>query len=190
MRRAVSTALFTLVALLAPALPVAAQAAQTGSAPASPEYLAALGRGLTASRAGDRGGAIAAFRAAVQIAPSRPEAVCHLAEAQRASGDLAAALEGYQACARVARAASDARWTARGLHGIASTLERTPERIDEARAAWQEYVRFADGAASVASPAVGRARITAIDQVIELERVTAEVRQRIAAREAQRAAAR
>ena len=174
-----------------------AQAAPAATAPAaavteqSPDmiYAAALGRGLTAVRAGDRGGAIAAFREAVQLQPSRPDAVCFLAEAQRASGDLAAALEGFQACARVARGWShhDAqRWVARGLHGAASTLERMgPERQAEARTAWQEYVRFADGAAQVSSPAIGRARVTAIDQVTELERVTAEVRERIAARAAQ-----
>lgn len=153
-------------------------------------YAAALGRGLTAIRAGDRGGAVAAFREAVQLQPARPDAVCYLAEAQRASGDLAAALEGFQACTRLARAATGGpdhqRWIGRGLHGVASTLERMgAARQAEARTAWQEYVRFADGASQVAWPGVGRARITAIDQVVELERVTAEVRQRIAARQAQ-----
>lgn len=153
-----------------------------------PEYTAALGRGLTAIGAGDRAGAITAFREAVQLDPARPDAVCHLASAQRANGDLPAALEGFQACTRVARASPsrDAqRWVGRGLHGIASTLERMgTERQPEARTAWQEYVRFADGATQVASPAIGRARITVIDQVVELERVTVEVRQRIAARQA------
>jgi tetratricopeptide (TPR) repeat protein len=179
------------LALLVVLAPSALASAQTASAPAtasSADYLAHVGRGLTASAAGDRAGAIEAFRAAVQLVPSRPEGICHLAEAQRASGDLAAALDGYEACVRVARAASDARWTARGLHGVASTLERMPERMQGARTAWQEYVRFADGAAAVASPAVGRARITAIDQVIELDRVMVDVRMRIAEREAQRTA--
>ena len=60
--------------------------------------------------------------------------------------------------------------------------------MPEARTAWQEYVVFTDGAASVAPPAVGRARIMSLDQVTELERVMVQVRERIAAREAQRTA--
>lgn len=183
----------SVLALVLLVLPSSALAQGVPESEQTPDmiYAAALGRGLTAVRSGDRGGAIAAFRDAVQLQPARPDAVCFLAESQRASGDLAAALEGFQACARVARSWShhDAqRWTARALHGIASTLERMgPERQAEARTAWQEYVRFADGAAQVSSPAIGRARVTAIDQVAELERVTAEVRQRIAARAAQAA---
>lgn len=176
------------IALLAPPRALA-QAAPEGAA-----YFAAFGRALTAHRAGDRAGAIEALREAVQIDAARPEAVCTLAEAQRVGGDLAAALEGYQACVRVARASTHhhehQRWIARGLQGVAETFERMGaerqdiDRLGDARTAWQEYVRFADGATQVASPALGRARITAIDQVIELERVTAEVRARIAARAA------
>lgn len=168
--------------------------AQTAAPTAEMQYTAALGRGLTAISSGDRAGAITAFRAAVQLDPARPDAVCLLASAQRAEGDLPAALEGFQACIRVARATQsrDAqRWVGRGLHGVASTLERMgTERQAEARTAWQEYVRFADGATQVATPAIGRARITVIDQVVELERVTVEVRQRIAARQAQSSAPR
>jgi hypothetical protein len=58
--------------------------------------------------------------------------------------------------------------------------------LDEARAAWQEYVRFADGVAAVALPSLGRARITAIDQVTELARIATEVRERIVQRERER----
>lgn len=143
-----------------------------------------LGRGFAASAAGDREGALAAFREAVALDPSRPDIVCHLAEAQRLAGDHEAALEGYRACVRIARAANEPRWIARGLHGIASTFERMPARLLEARGAWQEYVVFADGAAAHASPMLGRARITAIDQVIELERVMVDVRARIEERRA------
>jgi hypothetical protein len=142
-----------------------------------------IGRGFAASAAGDREGAISAFREAVALAPSRPAAVCYLAEAQRVSGDHESALEGYRACVRIARAANDPRWIARGLHGVASTLESMTTRLLEARVAWQEYVMFADGAAAHASSMLGRARITAIDQVIELERVMIDVRARISERE-------
>jgi hypothetical protein len=162
--------------------------AAPAAAASTPDYAARIGQGSSAIGAGDRPGAIVAFREAVQLEPSRPEGVCYLAAAQRLSGDMNAALDGFQACARVARAAGDGRWTGRALHGIASTLERMPERAADARAAWQEYVRFADSATAHAIPQVGRARITAIDQVVELERAMVEVRQRIAEREAQRAA--
>lgn len=175
-------ALAVLTALAA--APVAAQSAPDAAA----RYAESVGRGTTALTSGDRNGALAAFRDAVQLEPSRPEAVCHLAATQRLAGDLSAAEEGFQACLRVARAANDSRWTARALHGVASTLERIPERMTDARTAWQEYVRFADGATTVASPAIGRARTTAIDQVVELERVMVDVRQRIAEREAARTA--
>jgi tetratricopeptide (TPR) repeat protein len=175
-----------LVLVVLVALPAEAQSPPGAVSPET-EYLSALGRGLAASRSGDRPGAMAAFGEAARVLPARPEAFCLLAETHRLVGDLEAAIESFRGCLRVAREAGDARWIGRALHGIASTLERRPERIEEARSAWREYVLFADGAASVALPSLGRARITAIDQVIELERVSAEVRQRIVQRERERA---
>ncbi|AKF11637.1 hypothetical protein [Sandaracinus amylolyticus] len=175
----VALAVIVLAASLVVASRVEAQAP-----PASAEYLGHVGRGIVAMSAGDRGSAITAFRQAAQLQPARPEAVCHIAEVERIDGDLAAALQGYQACLEVARAANDARWTARALHGVASTLERMPDRRADARVAWQEYVRFADGAAAIASPAVGRARMSAIDAITELDRTSAEVAQRIRERAA------
>jgi hypothetical protein len=186
MRRMHRALVLTALLALAPGRASAQDAAAAGAVPDA-EYLAAVGRGLAAIASGDRAAAATAFREAVQTNPSRPDAVCFLAEVQRAGGDSTGALDGFQACLRVARAASDARWTARAMHGVASTLELMPERAEEARTAWQEYVRFADANTAVASPQVGRSRITSIDQVAELERVTAEVRQRIADRERQRA---
>lgn len=177
------TALGLVLALSLSVAPALAQRA----AHASSEYLGHVGRGLVAARAGDRVGAMTAFQQAVQLQPERPEAVCHIAELARLNDDLPRALEGYRACARAAREANEQRWIARGLHGIASTLERIPDRLGEARTAWQDYVAFADGAAAVASPAVGRARMAAIDAILELDRVSAEVRQRAEARAAEAA---
>lgn len=174
------SALVTLALALC-ALVTAPAVAQTSS-----DYLTHLGRGLTAASAGDRAAARSAFRQAVQLDGARPEARCHLAAIERLDGDLPAALEAFQACLTAARAANDPRWTARALHGVASTLERSADRLSEARAAWQEYVRFSDGAAAIAPPAVGRARMAAIDAIVELDRTSAEVRQRIAERAATR----
>ena len=133
--------------------------------------------------AGDRGGAAEALREAIQHDPARAEGICLLAEVQRVSGDLFAALDGFNACLRQARAGHDAHWEARALHGIASTLERMPERASDARGAWQDFVTFADAHAALADPQVGRARIAAIDAAGETERVSAEVRARSAERE-------
>lgn len=159
------------------------------SAQTSDEYARHLAAGTLAAAAGNTENAAQEFGLAVQTDPSRPEAVCLLAQAHRLRGDLAGALDSFGSCAQVARTAGDARWTARAMHGLASTLERMPERLGEARAAWLDYVRFADGAAAVTTPQVGRARVTAVDVVQELERVTAQVRDRIAERERAGAAA-
>jgi hypothetical protein len=132
---------------------------------------------------GDRAAGLALLRTAVADSPSRPDAICYLAEAYRVSGDFVAALDNFEACLRVARTAGNAAFTARAMHGVASTFERMPEHLADARAAWLEYARFADGATSVASAQIGRERVTAVDVVTEQERVYVEVRQRIAERE-------
>jgi hypothetical protein len=132
---------------------------------------------------GDRQTGMATLRTAVAESPSRPEAICYLAEAYRLGADFVAALDNFQACLRVARSANNPAYVARAMHGVASTFERMPEHLADARTAWLEYARFADGAASVASAQIGRERVTAIDVVSEQETVYVEVRQRIAERE-------
>ncbi len=134
--------------------------------------------------AGMRDEGMAALRTAVAESPSRPDAICYLAEAYRMGGDFVAALDNFQACLRVARASGSQAFIVRALHGVASTFERMPEHLADARTAWLEYVRYADGAAgSIANGQFGRDRVTAIDVVTEQEHVYVEVRQRIADRE-------
>jgi hypothetical protein len=58
-----------------------------------------------------------------------------------------------------------------------------PERTQDARNAWQEYVRFADTSGGAADGRIGRARIEAIDAWVALEQRMVEVRARIAERE-------
>lgn len=133
--------------------------------------------------AGDVASAERYFNEALALAPSQPDALCYRAEMSRATGDLNAALDGFQDCLRFAREAEDRRFVGRALHGLASTLERMPERTQDARNAWQEYVRFADTSAGAADGRIGRARIEAIDAWVALEQRMVEVRARIAERE-------
>ena len=132
---------------------------------------------------GNREGGLTALRTAVADSPSRPEAICYIAEAYRIGGDFVAALDNFQTCLRVARSASSPAFIARAMHGVASTFERMPEHLTDARTAWLEYARYVDGATSVASAQIGRDRVTAIDVAAEQERVYVDVRQRIADRE-------
>lgn len=132
---------------------------------------------------GDRESAAQHFREALALAPSQPDALCYVGEMNRATGDLNGALDNFQDCLRFAREANDRRFVARALHGLASTLERMPNRIQDARNAWQEYVRFADSSGGAADGRIGRTRIEAIDAWLALEQRMVEVRARIAERE-------
>lgn len=165
------------------ALVLAAFVVLSASSASAQTYEARVRQAIVQINAGNRDAGLAALRTAVAESPSRPDAICHLGEAYRLGGDFTAALDNFQACLRVARSASSQLFTARALHGIASTFERMPEHLADARTAWLEYVRFADGATGVASSQIGRERVTAIDVVSEQEHVYVEVRQRIAERE-------
>lgn len=150
---------------------------------ATPSYDSRLRAAAMQLVAGNREAGLTGLRTAVAENPSRPDAICYLAEAYRIGGDFVAALDNFEACLRVARSASNPAFTARAMHGIASTFERMPEHLNDARTAWLEYARFADGASGVAPPGIGRERVTAIDVVTEQEHAYVEVRARIAERE-------
>ncbi len=135
---------------------------------------------------GDLEGGTSALRSAIELDPSRPEGPVYLATALRMAGDLEPAIVTFRQAAALAQGPNQARWRGRALAGLAFTLERIPERIEEARAAWQEYTRFADANQAVADPQLGRARVQAIDIMNEQEQVYAGVRQRIAEREEER----
>jgi len=139
--------------------------------------------GMNAAAHGDVASGMRNLRDAVAENPSLPQAYCYVGEAERVRQDSTGALDAFQTCLRFARELGDQHFVALSLHGIASTLELLPERLQDARAAWQEYVRFADQASSYADARIGRARIEVIDAWIALETQTAEVRARIAERE-------
>lgn len=157
--------------------------ASGASAQVSDQYRAHVRTGMSSFVVGDVANARRHFQEALALAPSHPDALCYTAELNRGTGDLNAALDGFRDCLRFAREANDRRFVARALHGIASTLERMPERTADARNAWQEYVRFADGASDLADARIGRARIEVIDAWTTLEQRMVEVRARIAERE-------
>jgi len=156
-----------------------------GSAEAqvSDQYRTHLRSAMTAFVVGDHPTASRHFREAIALAPSNPDALCYMAEMSRATGDLTAALDGFQDCLRFAREGNDRAFVGRALHGIASTLERMPERTADARNAWQEYVRFADTSAGAVDGRIGRMRTDVIDAWVSLEQRMVEVRARIAERE-------
>lgn len=168
--RSTGLAILLTALLAAPALAQETYEAQVRSA------LDAIGRG-------DRDGGVRGLREAIAATPSRPDAICYLAEAFRIAGDLTGALDNFNMCLSVARSANDRGFVARAMHGVASTFERMPdEHLNDAREAWLAYQRYCDMNPTVGHASIGRDRVTAIDTVMELERVTAEIRGRIEAR--------
>ena len=178
-----------LIALLA--LPSAALAQETAGGeaprPGADAYTQRTQAGIALLTGGDTPGALAAFREAIEMDGGRPMAPYYVAAAQRMSGELNAALTGFQQAAALAEAANAPRWRARALQGVADTLERMEGRIQYARSACQAYIAFADANQAVAFPQMGRAHLAAIDRVLEQEGAYGDVRERFAARESERA---
>ncbi len=170
-----------LALLLALAPPAAAQEA----APGADAYTQRVQQGIALLVSGDTGGSMGVFRQAIQSDGNRPEAIYYLACANRMTGNLQDAVTGFERAADVAE--GQPRWRARALAGVAMTLERMHGRTEDARAAWQAYVQFADANAAVAHPQLGRARIQAVDMMAEQERAYVAVRERIEARERENA---
>jgi len=143
----------------------------------------ALASGLAKLAAHDFDGAAAAFQQASASDPGNPAVLYYLGETARMKGTMQEAVENFRQAARLASSGADARWQARGLQGVAETLERIEGRRDDARTAWNEYLHFAEGHSDVANADYARARIQAIDVVAEQDNAYADVRERIAQRE-------
>ncbi len=180
--RAATLSLVLSLAFVPPAL---AQDEEEASTPGADEYTQRVQAGIQLLVSGDSAGAMNAFRDAVGIDGNRPQAPYYLAAANRISGNLQDAVTGFERAADLA--SSDPRWRGRAMQAVAQTLERMDGRLEEARTAWQAYVRFADTNAAVTRPQLGRARIQAIDIMVEQERAYVSVRQRIAERERENA---
>lgn len=167
----------------------AAQAAPSATPHGTPPYATACESGLRLLVARDFDGALAAFRQAVQITGSEPRAFYYMGETQRVRGELTDALEMFRTAARLASASTDAGMQARALQGIAETLERMEGKRNDARTAWTEYMHFTDQQQGVGFPDLARARIQALDTMRELDETYADVRERIATRIRENAAA-
>lgn len=170
-------------ALVAPSAMAQARAADAG-APSSgtrlaPPGMQALARGNAAYVARDWAAAMTAFREAQGHAEQRVQAmlgVAHcMAQQGNADGALAAFREAAAASAQQNVVASD---RVRALQSVAIQLEAMG-RWSDALAAWQEWVTFAEAHATVANPAIGRARVQAIQARDERERAESQVRARI-----------
>jgi tetratricopeptide (TPR) repeat protein len=157
--------------------------AQQAALTSTPPQAVANMEGLAHLRARDYDGALMAFRRAIQSAGGDPAAYYYLGSTHRLRGQPSEALEMFRTARQLAQASGNARMEAMALAAVASTLELLPNKLDEARAAWQEYVRFADANSGLASPRVGRSRIQAIDAAKEIREAYAPVRERIAERE-------
>lgn len=155
------------------------------SRPGADAYTQRVQAGIALLVVGDNGGATRAFRDAIGMDGNRPMAPYYLAAASRLSGELDEALNGFRRAAELGQ--SEPRWRGRALQGIADTLERMEGRLEDARTAWQEYVRFADANSVVTFPQLGRARVSAIDLMLEQEHAYVQVRERIAERERENA---
>lgn len=136
-------------------------------------------RGHAAYVARDWAAAIAAYREAQQHAEQRVQAllgVAHcLAQQGNADGALAGFREAAQASTQSSALPSD---RARALQAVATQLEAMG-RWSEALSAWQEWISFADAHPTVVNPAIGRARLSAIQARDERERADSQVRARI-----------
>lgn len=159
----------------------------------TPEFQAQVQTGVRRMIGQQLSQAVREFQAAVDLDPGQPAGHYHLGEAKRATGDLDGALSAFRTCSSVAQRRGDLLHQARCVFATADTLERmaAPEpgtRVDDggleaAREGWRDVLRFAESNARLVNPQIARARLTAIDQALEQERVYVDVRQRIAARE-------
>lgn len=164
--------------------------AQPSPGAATP-YTAALQAGLTAVANNDYDTAFAQLRQAASFSSDEPLAYYYMAELHRLRGSLAESLEMFRTASRLADSGTDFQMQGRARLGIAQCLEQMDGHMDEARAAWTEYVRFAEAHPNDATATWGRTRLQSIDVAHEQEDVYVGVRQRIATRaqEVTRAAA-
>lgn len=120
--------------------------------------------------------ALKGLRAAATRDASRPEAFCHLGDAQLAQGDIPEARAAYESCQRFATTEKNVRYVALSLVGLARTFEHEKKPKEE-RDVWQ---RAATETTDEAARALAQARISVLNFIIEQEAAYVAVRARIA----------
>jgi hypothetical protein len=152
--------------------------APSGTRTATPGQQALM-RGNTAYASRDWAAALTAFREAQGHAEQRVQAtlgVGHcLAQQGNAEGALGAFREAATASAQPSAQPVD---RVRALQAVATQLEAMGRWAD-ALGVWQEWVTYAEAHPTVSNPAIGRARVQAIQARDERERVESQVRARI-----------
>ena len=175
--------------------------AEQGDEPETPPYMVKVQSGIRLIVQKDADGALAALREAVELDPSKSQAHYYIGTAQRQKGELQPAVESFRAAAQRAQAAGQPGRQARALFAVAETLERVAtaaevevvegentagvnrEGLEKAREAWQQGMGLAQGGQGLVNPEIVRARIQAVDRVLEQDRSYADVRKKIAQRE-------
>jgi tetratricopeptide (TPR) repeat protein len=185
--------LATLLLLLAPALVAAPVVAWgDGGAPGSKKkgdaaakttdhaYQDACSEGNAKYASRDFDGAIEAYRKAIEMFPHKALGHYLLGEAQLAASNLP---EAEASWGRAALEANEQDPTLRArILFVTADLKERQKKWDEAKAAWQVYIdwanRFADAGAF---PTSGTSRIQAIDTMLKQDKSYEVVRQRIEA---------
>ncbi|MBL8678319.1 MAG: hypothetical protein JNK05_04095 [Myxococcales bacterium] len=153
-------------------------AARAGTRTATPGQQALM-RGNTAYASRDWAAALTAFREAQQHAEQRVQALLGVAHCLAQQGNADGALAGFREAATASsQAQAQPADRARALQAVATQLEAMA-RWPEALTAWQEWVTYADAHPTVTNPAIGRARVAAIQARDERERTESQVRARI-----------
>jgi tetratricopeptide (TPR) repeat protein len=195
MRTVLAVLAISLVPALAAAQPTKQAPAENPQAASATQIAVQEGIRRITSRDYDR--AIEGLREASEAAANEADPHYYIGAALRAKGELEDALGSFRSALRLAQRGDDPLTQARCLQAVAETLERIalvpnqgqggafvrPNQLTEARAAWTEVLTFAQSHQDTISPAVPRARVEAIDRVLEQEEVYATVRRRIADRE-------
>ena len=145
-------------------------------------YVAGIQTALGLIAARDYDGALAQLRQAASFSSEEPLAYYLMAELHRLRGSVAESLEMFRTASRLADSTTDFQMQGRARLGIAQCLEQMDGHTEDARAAWSEYVRFAESHPTEATAEWGRTRLQSIDVAREQEDVYVGVRQRIAAR--------
>jgi tetratricopeptide (TPR) repeat protein len=143
-------------------------------------FSSSLAEGQRLYANGEHDAALRSFQAALEAVPDDPMATFFVGCAQRAGGDVDAALATFRQLVTLS-GERDPAWHARALWNIAMIQEARRD-LGAAREAWRAYVAFAEANSRARTYAPNaRQRLEAITAIEELDATYAAVRERIAA---------